>query len=189
VTKAIRLAALQGVLLGTMLLFVSEKLEWHLVLMAISTAAIKGAVIPLFLNRALRQMKSQKQPPPYVGYTLSLILGALGVVLAFVLARKLPLEPGAMGTLFVPVSLTTLFTGFLLLITRRHSLVQVVGYLVLENGVYLFSLLLVTAMPLVVETGLLLDLVVGIFVMGVVIDHIQQAFETQDTHRLAHLRD
>jgi hydrogenase-4 component E len=189
VTKAIRLAALQGVLLGTMLLLVPEKLEWHLLLMAISTAAIKGGVIPWFLNRALRQMKSEKQPNPYIGYTLSLILGALGVVISFMLARKLPLVHGTLGTLFVPVSLTTLFTGFLLLTTRRHPLVQVVGYLVLENGVYLFSMLLAEAMPLVVETGLLLDLVVGIFVMGIVINHIQQAFETQDTHRLAQLRD
>jgi len=64
-----------------------------------------------------------------------------------------------------------------------------VGYLVLENGVYLFSLLLVKNMPLLVETGVLLDLVVGIFVMGIVINHIQQAFDSQDTQRLAHLRD
>ncbi|MDP2874900.1 MAG: hypothetical protein Q8O00_01875, partial [Holophaga sp.] len=92
-------------------------------------------------------------------------------------------------TLFVPASLTTLFTGFLILTTRRRALTQVVGYLVLENGVYLFSLLLVKNMPLLVETGVLLDLVVGIFVMGIVINHIQQAFDSQDTQRLAHLRD
>ena len=54
---------------------------------------------------------------------------------------------------------------------------------------YLFSLLLVRNMPLLVETGVLLDLVVGIFVMGIVISHIQEAFDTQDTHRLAHLKD
>ena len=93
------------------------------------------------------------------------------------------------STLFVPASITALFTGFLLLTTRKRALLQVVGYLVLENGVYLFSLLLVKEMPLLVETGVLLDLVVGIFVMGIVINHIQTAFDSQDTHRLAHLKD
>ncbi len=189
VAKAIHLAALQGILLGLVVLRVPGHWEWHLALMAFITIAVKGAVIPWFLGRAMAQTKVRRQPPPYVGHTLSLLLGALSLVLSLLLARKLPLQAGALGTLFVPASLMMLFTGFLLLIARRQTLVQVVGYLVLENGVYLFGLLMARSMPLVVESGLLLDLVVGIFVMGIVINHIQQAFDTQDVHRLAHLKD
>ena len=93
------------------------------------------------------------------------------------------------SALFVPASLSTLFTGFILLITRRKALTQVVGYLVLENGIYLFGLLLVEEMPLLVETGILLDLFVGIFIMGIVINHITAAFDSMDTRHLAELKD
>jgi len=189
VNKAIQLAATQGAVLALILLLMHEHWAFHVLLMALSTVAIKSVLIPIMLSRAQTRLKVAQEPPPYIGYTLSILLSALGTGLAFMLARQLPLQAGVLGTLFVPASLTTLFTGFLILTTRRRALTQVVGYLVLENGVYLFSLLLVKNMPLMVETGVLLDLVVGIFVMGIVINHIQQAFESQDTHRLAHLRD
>ena len=189
VSKCIQLAATQGILLAMILLLMHDHWSFLVLLMALSTAGIKGVVIPLMLNRAQDRMKPQREPDPYVGYTVSLVMAAAGTGLAFLLARRLPLQAGNLGTLFVPASIMALFTGFLLLTTRKRALLQVVGYLVLENGVYLFSLLLVKEMPLLVETGVLLDLVVGIFVMGIVINHIQTAFDSQDTHRLAHLKD
>lgn len=189
VAKCIQLAALQGGLLALVLLRMHDHWPFHVLLMALTTAAIKGVVIPTMLNRAQDRMKPQREPEPYVGYTTSLVMAAAGTGLAFLLARRLPLQAGNLGTLFVPASIMALFTGFLLLTTRKRALLQVVGYLVLENGVYLFSLLLVKEMPLLVETGVLLDLVVGIAVMGIVINHIQTAFDSQDTHRLAHLKD
>jgi hydrogenase-4 component E len=189
VARAIRLAAVQGAILGLVLLLMHDHWPFHVVLMALSTAAIKGVVIPVMLSRARSRVKGGNPPDPHVGYTASLVLAACGTGMAFMVARKLPLQAEALGTLFVPASLTALFTGFLLLTARRRALLQVVGYLVIENGVYLFSLLLVKSMPLLVETGVLLDLVVGIFVMGIVINHIQAAFDSQDTFRLAHLKD
>ena len=89
----------------------------------------------------------------------------------------------------MPASLSTLFTGFSCWSPARKALTQVVGYLVLENGIYLFGLLLVEEMPLLVETGILLDLFVGIFVMGIVINHISVAFDSMDTRHLAELKD
>jgi len=189
VHKCIQLAAVQGGLLGLVLLVMQEHWAWHVVLMAVSTIAIKGLLIPVMLTRAQDRMRPKREPDPYVGYTASLVLAAAGTGLAFLLARRLPLQAGNLGTLFVPASLSTLLTGFLLLSTRKRALLQVAGYLVLENGVYLFGLLLVKEMPLLVETGVLLDLVVGIAVMGIVINHILEAFDTQDTHRLTHLKD
>ena len=189
VHKCIQLAAVQGGLLGLVLLVMQEHWAWHVMLMAVTTLAIKGLLIPVMLTRAQDRMRPHREPDPYVGYTASLVLAAAGTGLAFLLARRLPLQAGNLGTLFVPASLSTLLTGFLLLTTRKRALLQVAGYLVLENGVYLFGLLLVKEMPLLVETGVLLDLVVGIAVMGIVINHILEAFDTQDTHRLAHLKD
>jgi hydrogenase-4 component E len=189
VNKCVQLAAAQGILLALILLLMHEHWSIVVLLMALSTAVIKGVVIPGMLLRAQERMKPQREPEPYVGYTLTLVMAAAGTGLAFLLARRLPLQAGNLGTLFVPASIMALVTGFLLLTTRKRALLQVVGYLVLENGVYLFSLLLVKEMPLLVESGVLLDLVVGIFVMGIVINHIQTAFDSQDTHRLAHLKD
>src|SRR6267378_3045179 len=107
---------------------------------------------------------------------------AQGVLLALVVvARTLPLAPEHVGSLLVPASLATAVTGFLLLATRRKAITQVLGYLALENGVFVMGLTLVEAMPLLVETGVLLDLVVAIFVMGIIIEHISREFSSIDT--------
>ncbi|MDR3672363.1 MAG: hypothetical protein P4L36_16060, partial [Holophaga sp.] len=140
-------------------------------------------------HRASARVKVNRELAPYIGFTTSLVLCALGTGLALLLASNLPLAPGSGLGLFVPASLSTLLTGFILLITRRKALTQVVGYLVLENGIYLFGLMLVEQMPVLVETGILLDLFVGIFVMGIVIDHITVAFDSRDTRHLAELKD
>jgi len=79
--------------------------------------------------------------------------------------------------------------GFILLTTRFKALTQVVGYLVLENGIFIFGMLLIEAMPMVVEMGVLLDLVVGIFVISIIVNHINQAFSSLDTRRLVSLKE
>jgi hydrogenase-4 component E len=106
-----------------------------------------------------------------------------------VFAQKLPLAPEHRDLLFVPASIATLMTGFLILTTRKKAISQVIGYLVLENGIFIFGLLLAEAMPFMVEAGALLDLLVGIFVMGIVINHISREFSTVDTSRLQTLRE
>ncbi|HSP35675.1 MAG TPA: hypothetical protein VLU46_15290 [Thermoanaerobaculia bacterium] len=116
-----------------------------------------------------------------------MFLCAIGTALALLFADNLPLAPADRATLFVPTSLATLLAGFLVLTTRRKAISQVTGYLMLENGVYVFGLLLYQAM--VVEVGVLLDLVVGIFVMGIVLNHIQREFSSLDTERLSRLRE
>jgi hydrogenase-4 component E len=126
---------------------------------------------------------------PYIDYTVTLLHFAAGTGLSLVLAHNLPLKAGTTPSFLVPAALATLFTGFLVLVSRRKALTQVVGYLVLENGIYLFGLLLVEQMPILVETGILLDLFVGVFVMGIVINHIRTAFDSTDTRHLAELKD
>ena len=106
---------------------------------------------------------------------------------ALLFADHLPLAAADRTGLFVPASLATLFSGFLGLTTRRKAISQVTGYLVLENGIYVFGLLLYQSM--IVEVGVLLDLLVGIFVMGIVLNHIQREFSSLDTERLSRLRE
>ena len=78
--------------------------------------------------------------------------------------------------------------GLLVLATRAKAMTQVVGYLVLENGIFIFGLLLVERMPFLVEVGVLLDLFVGVFVMGIIINHINREFDSLDPHRLTELQ-
>jgi hydrogenase-4 component E len=80
-------------------------------------------------------------------------------------------------------------TGFLVLTTRRKAISQVIGYLVMENGIFIFGLLLAEAMPIMVEAGALLDLLVGTFVMGIVINQISREFSSLDTSLLTSLKE
>lgn len=184
---AIRAIALQGMLLSVLPLFVESHPTLRLVELVLVTIVIKGVVIPGLLLKALRDVHIRHEVEPYVGFIASVFLCAIGTALALLFADNLPLAPADRATLFVPTSLATLLAGFLVLTTRRKAISQVTGYLMLENGVYVFGLLLYQAM--LVEVGILLDLVVGIFVMGIVLNHIQREFSSLDTERLSRLRE
>ena len=189
ISKAIQTAVVQGVLLGLLPLAMGLGRHPHILLMVAAAVTVKGWLIPYLFRRAMRKVKIQREVAPYIGFTASLVLCALGTGLALLLASNLPLAPGSPLGLFVPAALSTLLTGFILLITRRKALTQVVGYLVLENGIYLFGLMLIEEMPMLVETGILLDLFVGIFVMAIIINHISREFASVDTERLSALKE
>lgn len=182
-------SALQGVLLGALVLAVHEQLGVQPLLIATGAALIKGLVIPSLLLRALRDAAIRREVEPLVGYVPSLLLGAAATGAAIVFAGTLPLAPGDAASLLVPASLATVLTGFILLVTRRKAITQVVGYLVLENGIFLMGLTLVEAVPFLVEVGVLLDVFVGVFVMGIIINHIHREFSSLDTARLSSLKE
>jgi len=185
---SVRAVALQGVILGVLPAMI-HPFSWHLVLIVVSIILAKGALIPILIMRAIRKAEIQREFEPFIGYIPSLVLGALFTSLAFIFAARLPLAPEHEGLLFVPASIATLMCGFLVLMGRRKAISQVIGYLLLENGIFVFGLLLADAMPLMVEAGALLDLLVGVFVMGIVINHISREFSTLDTSRLSALRE
>ncbi|MDR2850189.1 MAG: hydrogenase, partial [Verrucomicrobiota bacterium] len=134
-------------------------------------------------------VKIKREVEPLIGLQPTVILGALGTVFALLFAEQLPLAGPHTGMLVVPAAVATVLTGFILLITRFKALTQVMGYLVLENGIFIFGMLLVEAMPLVVEMGVLLDLFVAIFVTCIIVNQINQAFSSLDTRRLVSLKE
>jgi hydrogenase-4 component E len=184
----IRAVALQGAVLGVMPVLM-HTMDWRVTLVAIATVAGKGLVIPTLLRRAMRAANIEREIDPFIGFVPSLLLGAGGTIAAVALAQALPLLPEHAGTLLVPGSLASVLTGFVLLIGRTKAISQVCGYLILENGIFLFGLLLIHATPLLVEAGILLDLTVGVFVIGIIVDRIQRAFDTLDTRKLTVLRE
>ena len=142
----------------------------------------------------MRAANIDREVEPFIGFVPSLLLGAGGTIAALALARALPLLPEHAGSLLVPGSLASVLTGFILLIGRAKAISQVCGYLILENGIYLFGLLLIHLLlihstPLLVEAGILLDLTVGVFVIGIIVDRIQRAFDSLDTRKLTALRE
>jgi len=189
VLSVIRTVAAQGALLGVIPLLVHEHLTPSVFLTAGMTMVLKGIVIPGVMVRALREARIKREVEPLIGLLPSIVLGALATAAALLFAGALPLVGEHEGAMLVPTSIATVLVGFILLTTRFKALSQAVGYLVLENGIFIFGMLLVESMPLVVEMGVLLDLVVGIFVISIIVNHINRAFSSMDTRRLVTLKE
>jgi hydrogenase-4 component E len=190
IRAVINTVALQGILLGTLpLMLPHHEIGLRNILLIVGTVGLKGFIIPAFLVRAMREANIQHEVNPIVNYMSSIVLGAVGTGLALVFSYTLPLAEKDVGYLVVPASLATFWTGFLLLTTRRKAIMQVLGYLLLENGIFLFGLLLLEAMPFLVEVGVLLDLFTGVFVMGIIIFHINREFASTSTEHLTELKD
>ena len=187
--SVIHAAALQGMVLGVLPLLIDHELHWLVALVAIATVAVKGFVIPGLLRRALRVANIDREMQPLLGFVPSLLLGGAATIGAVALGDTLPLLPEHARSLLVPGAFATVVSGFLLLMGRGKAISQVCGYLILENGIYLFGLLLISSTPLLVEAGILLDLTVAVFVIGIIMDRIQREFDTLDTDKLTVLRE
>ncbi|ACG74926.1 NAD-dependent dehydrogenase subunit [Anaeromyxobacter sp. K] len=188
---AIRAVATQGALLAALPLLLLEggHQVGHVLLLAVGALAIKGALIPWLMFRAIREASIRREMEPIVGFVPSMVLGGIGVALAFAFSSRLPLPGGEAHPYLVPTALSTVWAGMLLVVSRRKAVNQVLGFLVLENGVYVFGLLLTGIMPVMVEAGVLLDLFAAVFVMGIVMFHINREFASLDTEKLSALKD
>jgi hydrogenase-4 component E len=180
--------ALQGMLLGLLPAILHGGLGWHEAVVGLAALLLKGVAIPRMLLRAMADLPIRREVEPLVGFRASLVLGALATGIAVFLPTVLPLLDSA-DRLVVATALASVLTGFLLLTTRLKALTQVLGYLVLENGIYVFGLVLLQATPFLVEVGVLLDLFVAVFVMGIMIHHISREFTSISTERLRALKD
>ncbi len=189
-SACIQTVALQGALLGLLpVLAHLDALSARLLLQAAASTFLKAVVFPWLLGRALRQAGVQREVEPFVGFTASLAAGVLFLGAALWLAARLPQAgPEALGRL-VPTALFTIFVGLFVIVSRRKAVTQVLGYLIFENGIYAFGMAFAEKQPLLVELGILLDVFMGVFVMGITLFHINREFDHLDTDRLTALRD
>jgi len=185
----IRLTAIQGAVLGLLLFAVHRQFGITIILMCLLTITIKSIIIPHLLDRAMREVNIRREVEPILGFVPSLVLGGLGTAFAFYFANALPLADPHPSSLIPPSSLSTIFVGFLFLTTRTKAISQVLGYLILENGIFVFGLLLVGKIPFMVEIGVLLDLFVAVFVMGIILNNIQRTFSSIDMDILSELKE
>ncbi|MGE5179601.1 MAG: hydrogenase [Bacteroidota bacterium] len=187
---SIRTVAAQGVLLGvTALLANAGHLTPRFLLIGLVGIALKGVVFPWLLFRALRGAKIRREVEPFIGYIPSVLAGVGAFLVSLWVAARLPLPAPAASDLLVPTSLSILFVGLFLVVSRKKAVSQALGYLVFENGVYAFGVGIAYQAPVLVEMGVLLDVFVAVFVMGITVFHISREFDSIDTTRLAALKE
>lgn len=186
---AIRATALQGLVLALLPLLVRGHVDLHGAALGAGTLALKVFAIPTLLRAALRRAGVNREVEPLLGFGASLSLAGVLVVLSIALGQRLAVPGAPPSSLLVPCAFATVLIGLLILVGRTKALTQVLGYLVLENGIFLFGLAVLRAMPLIVELGVLLDILVAVFVMGIVMHKIRRTFDHIDTHAMTELRD
>ncbi len=186
---SIRLIAFQGVLAG--LLPVIMPGQWgipHVIGTGIVMIAIKGLVFPKLLFRSLQASNTRREQQPLLGYMFSLVFGVAMLLFAFWLDTRLQLPAPLASGLILPTAVFLILTGLYVIITRRIALNQVIGFLMLENGIYVFGLAVVRDVPILIELSVLLDVFVAVFVMGIAICQINREFDHMDSDRLTSLK-
>lgn len=187
--SSIRTLGVQGLLLGLLPLVAGHDLTARVWLLAAGGVVIKGVMFPWMLMRALRDAEVRREVEPFVGMLTSILIGIVALGASFWLGHRLPLPRPAGSLLLVPVALSAILLGLFLIVSRRKAVSQVLGFLVMENGIYVFGVGVVQETSLLVELGVLLDVFVAVFVMGIIIFHISREFDHIDTDRLSMLRD
>lgn len=186
----IQAVAFQGILLGLVpLLSKWPDIGWRVAGVAIFSTVIKAVILPALLRRAVREVNVRNEVQPLVGFTTSLLLGIALWGLAVLIAGRLPVEVFQVSGLLFPVAVFTMLCGLLLIVSRNTAVMQVIGYLCLENGIYVFGWAFAIEEPLLVEMGVLLDVFVAVFVMGITINHLSREFDTIETDELSSLKD
>ena len=188
--SCIAVVAAQGVLLG--LLPIVAHLDvplGRMILQAVIGVGLKGIVFPLLLMRAVRSVDVRREVQPYVGYSVSLLVGVGLLALSLLIGPRLTIAAHVTPILLVPAALFTAATGLFIIVGRRSAIVQALGYLAMENGIAAFGMALAEQEPLLVEMGTFLDAFVAVFVMGITIFHINREFDHIDADRLSNLKD
>jgi hydrogenase-4 component E len=164
--------------------------EEHLFWIAFGVFAIKAVSIPIFLRWVIRKIDVGTDSGAFITAPLSMHLGALTVGLSYLISQQISGLGGDLDTrLASTAAMSILFTGVLLMLTRRAAISQIVGFLVLENGIYLFTVTQTHGMPLLVEMGLLLEVLVAVMITGLLLFNIKRSFEHIDVSQLTELKD
>ena len=189
----VRLFALQSVALGLLALAVAYFADApHIYVVAALTLGLKGAVIPWVLLYVMDKIKTDKEVEPLVSIPLSLLLcGALTIV-AFYVTQPIIFANGAIETITkdsLAISFAVVLIGFFIMISRQKAITQIVGLLIMENGLFLAAISVTYGMPMIVELGIFFDVLVAVIIMGLFAFRINKTFESVDTTILRRLRD
>ncbi len=185
----IRVLAFQGVVVSIVPLVIGHDLTAGSVVFTLVTMIIRGVVIPLFIYLAIKKVAIRREVGPIVGYHASLLAGLALIVVATFVSPKFNLPQTSGNALLLPTAITLLVAGMFLLMTRRNAIAMVIGYIMMENGIYLVGTTFSIRAHHIVEFGILLDVLAGVMIMAVILQNIKQEFDDVDTALLRTLKE
>jgi hydrogenase-4 component E len=185
----IKIIAFQGVAVSIVPLFIGHGLSTGGIVFTLITLLIRGIVIPLCIYLAIKKVAIHREVEPIVGYHASLMVGLILIVAATFVSPKFNLPQSSSNALLLPTAITLLAAGMFLLMARRNAIAMVLGYIVMENGIYLVGTSFSVRTHHIVEFGILLDVLAGVMIMAVILQNIKQAFDDVDTALLRTLKE
>jgi len=181
------------VLAGSTAVIAYETGFWEIYAAAVLTLAVKAIIIPRLLVRVTESVKDEFkiEANPFVSIRLSLLVSALLVALSYGLLRETLISANldVFAVTYLPVSLSLFFIGLFVMVSRRMALNQVVGLLIIENGLFLFTTALTQGVSLIIEVGILADILVGVMVSALLLVRMSQTFDSFDIASLENLND
>jgi len=175
------------ILFGVTFLELSEIDTLNLVLILLETIVFKAILVPLFIARLIRRNKITRSAEPYLPNFISLIITTIIVIITILLANSI--QDIRLDKMFFIVALSTLFTGLYIIASRKKIITHVMGYLIIENGVFILSLAVGNEMPMLVNLGIMLDIFASVLILGIFLNKIGDVFKDADVDQLNNLKD
>ena len=185
----IKVLAFQGVVVSLVPLFIGHDLSGWGILFTLVTMTIRGIIIPFCIYLAIKKVAIHREVEPIIGYHASLLAGLGLIVAATYISHKFDITSISTSTLLLPASITLLVAGMFLLMARRNAIAMVLGYIMMENGIYLVGTTFSVRARHIVEFGILLDVLAGVMIMAVILQNIKQKFDDVDTALLRTLKE
>jgi hydrogenase-4 component E len=187
--SAVWMIALQSALLGAIAGSVAYTSGvGHIYVAAFLTVLIKAVLVPWVLIRFIRKLSHREETQAHLRTIYALITACGLVILAYDIAHSFIGKNSLLSVDILAASVALVLLGLFIMVGKRHAFMQIMGLLVMENGLYLLAVSTAKGMPLVVELGIFLDVIIGVVVMGSLLYRINRTFNTADTEQLETLR-
>ena len=184
----VKVLALQGfILFGVTFMQLKEINTLNLVLILLETIVFKAIAVPVFLDYLIKRNNITREAEPYIPNFLSLVITTIIIVVTILLANSV--KDDYLDKIFFIVALSTLFTGLYFIATRKKIITHVMGYLIIENGVFVLSLAVGNEMPMLVNLGVMLDIFASVLILGIFLNKIGDVFKDVDVDQLSNLKD
>ncbi len=190
VLSLINLFAWQGAVLSISTLVVAMSTQQqHLYYSAALTLVLKVIILPWILHRLIRKLNVKWDVETLINIPTTMLVGIMLVIFAFNLALPITQLAGTITRSTLGIAIAIVLLSFLMMLTRRKAIPQVIGFLAMENGLFFAATSATYGMPLVVELGIALDVLVGMFILGIFFFQIREAFDSLDLKHMEKLKD